>query len=52
MTDEEFEAAKIEARENGIDPTYDEFIQEVREFSRSDKMQLQEVVGANVDGAP
>ncbi len=52
MTDEEFEEAKVEARENGENPTYTEFRQEVRGLSRNDKMQLQEVVGANVDGAP
>ena len=52
MTDEEFEAAKIEARENGENPSYDEFRSEVRSLTHEDKMQLQEVVGANVDGMP
>lgn len=52
MTDEQFSAAKLEARESGENPNYTEFRTIVRELSRTEKIQLQEAVGANVDGAP
>ncbi len=52
MTDVEFQIAKQEARESGENPSYEEFRLIIKSLNSKEKHQLQEVVGARIDGVP
>ena len=52
MSDDDFRVLRDELVETGENPSYNEFKTEVRQLSRNDKMQLQEVVWAKIDGVP